>query len=89
MGWSGFDARAEVVGAVNECEVRERLRKISELAVFFGIVLFGEKADIVAQREQVLEKGARFFDPALQGVVVNHPKATREKGSLVPDETVH
>jgi hypothetical protein len=89
VGRPGFNEGAEVVSAVNKCEVRERLRKISELTVFFGIVLFGQEADIIAQRQQVLEEGARFVHAALQGVVVNHPKTTGEKGSLVPDETVH
>ena len=49
LGRSGFGASAEVVSTVDECEMRERLRKISELPVFFGIVLFRQKADIVAQ----------------------------------------
>ena len=89
VGWSGFDASAEVVSTVDECEMRERLRKVPELAVFFGIVLFRQKADVVAERKQVLDKGARFVHPALQGVVVYHPKTTGQKGSLVPLQAIH
>ena len=51
VGRSGFDTRAEVVSTVDECEMRKRLRKISQLALFFGIVFFSQKADIVAQRK--------------------------------------
>src|SRR5215467_5790441 len=60
VGRSGFDTSAEVVGTVDECKMRERLRKIPELAVFFGIVFFRQKANVVAQRKQVFEKGTRF-----------------------------
>jgi hypothetical protein len=69
--------------------MRERLRKIPQLPLFFGIVFFRQKADIVAQRKQVLEKWTRFVDASLQDVVVNHPKATREKASFVPREAIH
>ena len=50
-GRAGFYFSAEVVSTVDECEMRERLRKISQLAVFFGIVFFRQKTDIVAQRK--------------------------------------
>ena len=89
VGRSGFDVGAEVVSTVDECEMRERLRKVSQLALFSGIVFFRQKADIVAQRKQVLEKRTRFVDPALQDVVVNHPKTTGEKGSFVPHQAIH
>jgi hypothetical protein len=56
MGWSSFSANAEVVSTINECEMRECLRKIPQLPVFFGIVFFRQKADIVAQRQQEFEK---------------------------------
>jgi hypothetical protein len=89
VSWPSLDTSAEVESAVDERKMRERLRKISQLAVFFGIVFFRQKADIVAQRKQMLEKRARFVDPALQDVVVNHPKTTGEKGSFVPHQAVH
>src|SRR5215472_59702 len=89
VGRSGFDAGAEVVSTVDECEMRERLRKISQLSMFFGIVFFCQKAYIVAQRKQMLEKGTRFVDLALQKVVVNHPKTTGEKGSFAPRQSIH
>ena len=89
VGRSGFDVSAKLVGTVHEREMRERLRKVPELTVFFGIVFLRQKADIVAQRQQMLEKRARFIDPALQDVVVHHPKTTSEKGSLIPYKAVH
>jgi hypothetical protein len=36
----GFEGAIKVVSAVNQREMRERLRKVSELAALFGIVLF-------------------------------------------------
>ena len=56
MRRSSFSASAEIVSTVDECEMRECLRKIPQLPVFFSIVLFRQEADIVAQRQEVLEK---------------------------------
>ena len=39
----------QVMGRVDQREVREGLRKISQLPALGGIVLFGQKADVVAQ----------------------------------------
>ena len=64
-GWPGLDPSAEVESTVDERKMRKRLRKISQLAVFFGIVFFRQKADIIAQGKQMLKKRARFVDSAL------------------------
>src|SRR6266487_6942846 len=53
-------ALAEDEGRLDQCEVRERLRKVAELAAGDGVVLLGEKADVVAQVEQPFEELARF-----------------------------
>ena len=39
----------QVMGRVDQREVREGLRKVSQLPALGGIVLFGQKADVVAQ----------------------------------------
>ena len=56
MGRPGFSASAKVKSTINERKMGECLRKIPQLPVFFGIIFFRQKADIVAQRQQVLEK---------------------------------
>lgn len=40
VGWLGLDTSAEVESTVDECKMRECLRKISQLAMFFGVVFF-------------------------------------------------
>src|ERR1700730_7232674 len=48
----------QVQGRYDQGDMRERLRKISDLAPHVRIVLLGEQADIVAKRQQALEQGA-------------------------------
>ena len=69
--------------------MRERLRKISQLAVFFGIVFFRQKADIVAQRKQTLEKRARFVDPADLRHDMHMTIVTLEPGAVIPFAETH
>src|ERR1700730_17803910 len=48
----------QVQGRYDQGDMRERLRKISDLPPHVRIVLLGEQADIVAKRQQALEQGA-------------------------------
>ena len=41
--------RHYIVGRVDQRDVSEGLRKISELAPKYGIVFFGQKANVIAQ----------------------------------------
>ena len=66
-------------GRSDQCKVRERLREIAKLPLRRRIVFFREQANIVAQREQTFEKGARFGIPMLQLVIVGKPEAAREE----------
>src|SRR5262245_52925962 len=74
--------RAEVVRRADQRHVREGLREISELAFRTRVVLFGEQANVVPEREQVLEHLARFVDAAEQREVVYVPEAAREERAL-------
>jgi hypothetical protein len=47
----------QVQGRYDQGDMRERLRKISDLPPHVRIVLLGEQADIVAKRQQALEQG--------------------------------
>src|SRR5689334_5885673 len=72
----------QVVGGVDQGDVREGLRKISDLAREARVEFLGEQSDIVAQRQQTLEELARLVDAPQQGIVVGQPKAAGEKGTF-------
>jgi hypothetical protein len=58
------------------------LRKVAQHAAGYRIQLFGEQADVIAAREQTIEQTPRFRITALQDVMVDEPKAARQKCSL-------
>ena len=82
LGRSG--RMAEVVGGVDEGDVGERLRKVADLPPRARVVLLGEQADVVAQREQPLEQRPRLVVAPLQDVVVGEPEAAGEERALRP-----
>ena len=59
--------------------MRECLREIAKLPLRHRVVFFRQQANIIAQREQTLEQGARFGIPMLQLVIVGKPEAAREE----------
>src|SRR5712691_2602591 len=81
-------ALAEDDRGVDEREVRECLRKVSELAVRDRVVLLGEQADVVAQVEQSLEQLARLLDVALQREHVREPERARQEHALARRQPV-
>src|SRR5437763_1933285 len=78
----------QVVGGVDQCDVREGLREISDLPTEARVVLLCEKSDIVAQGQQALEQLAGLIDAPLQDVIIGQPKAAGQKGSLSGREAV-
>lgn len=69
---------AQVPRRLSEREVAERLRKSAKLPPRPRIVLLGEQADIVSNREQTLKEPARVAVTTLQDHVVGKPKTARE-----------
>src|SRR5215204_284438 len=59
----------EVQGGHDQRHVAERLREVAELAPQARVVLLGEQADVVAEREQTLEERSRLRPAAGEGVV--------------------
>ena len=45
----------EIVGRVDQRQMRERLGEIAQLAAIVWIVFLGEQPDVVAQRQQAIE----------------------------------
>src|SRR5690242_17248837 len=72
----------QVVGGVDQRDVRESLWEVSDLAREARVVLLCKKSDIVAQRQQALEKLAGLVHAPLQDVVVGQPEAAGQKGPL-------
>src|SRR3712207_708969 len=64
----------EVAGGVDQPDVGERLREVAELPPGERVVLLGQQADVVADRQQVLERPPGVLVPAEQGVVVGQPE---------------
>jgi hypothetical protein len=73
------DARVHVPrereGAVHEREMGERLREVAEHAAVHRVVLLRDQAEVVPQREQAVEQGARLALTALEEEVVDEPEA--------------
>src|SRR5947208_2240898 len=72
----------EVERRADERDVRERLRKITQLPPELRRELLGEQANIVAQGKQALEEGTRILPAADQLEGVRQPEAAGEKGAL-------
>src|SRR5271169_5999934 len=79
----------QVVGGVDQRDMREGLWEVSDLAREARVELLCEKSDIVAQRQQTLEKLAGLVDASLQDIVVGQPKAAGQKGPLSGRQAVH
>ncbi len=60
----------------------EGLREIAELAAGGRVVLFGEQAEVVADREQALEDRARFIPAAGERVIIGQPKGAKQEGAF-------
>src|SRR4051794_22647299 len=73
-----LDAR-EIQGGVDQRDMRERLREISELAFGARVIFLGEEPDIVPEREQPLEELAGVVASTHQHVVVREPEAAGEE----------
>jgi hypothetical protein len=87
LGWS--ISPCQIVGCVNQSDVRERLREIANLPSGSRVVFLRQQPDIVAQFEKPLEHPPRVGIPALQDVVVGKPKTAGEEGTFVSGQAVN
>jgi hypothetical protein len=78
----------QIVRGIDQSDVRERLRKVSDLASGSGIIFFCQQSNIVAQAQQPLKHRPSVFIATLQDVIVGKPKAASKKGAFVPGQTV-
>src|SRR5271170_4539477 len=80
--------RHEVVGRIDQRNVGEGLRKISELTSKNRIVLLGQQANVIAQPEQTLEEIPRLLMAAGQRIIVREPERTRHERSLTRRQSI-
>jgi hypothetical protein len=65
----------EIHGAVDQSDVRKRLRKVARLPTAPRVIPFGEQSHIVPNGQESLEEALRFKSAILQNQVVNQPEA--------------
>src|SRR6476646_10333108 len=80
---------AQNSSAAYQRDMRESLRKISQLTLRARIVLFREQSKIVAHIEQPLEQFACFFLAAEQMPAIRQPKGAGKKYSFVSRQSIH
>jgi hypothetical protein len=78
----------EVISAVDQRQMRKRLRKIADQALGALIVFFTQQTDVVPQGNEIAEKPLRVGNAALQNVGINEPKAAGEKRAFFWREPV-
>ena len=68
--------------------MRKRLWKIPDMPTSAGVVLLGQEADIVAQREEAFESLRRFIVPPHQGETVRKPERAGQESALIALNTI-
>jgi hypothetical protein len=84
FGGPSLDTCAEVMGGIDQRQVRESLREVPKLAALFGIVFFREQPDVIAKCGQAFKECARVIKPVLQNVIIDQPEAAGEESAFVP-----
>src|ERR1039458_8018724 len=65
----------QIEGRVDQCDVREGLREVSDQAFPLDVVFLREQAEIVAQSQQPLEERPRVLEAADRLERAHHPEA--------------
>ena len=68
---------------VDDAEMGERLRKISQSIAGFGIDLFREKIHIIGETERGLVNLVRFFQSATSREKIRFPKTAKRERAFV------
>ena len=68
--------------------MRKRLRKIAKQTMGVDVVLLGEQADIIAQRQYPLEQPPRVITTSEQNQIIGEPKAAGNENPFTRREPV-
>ena len=74
--------------AEDRADMREGLREVAQLTAVFRIDLLGEQAEIVRERDHVLEHFSRGVDVAPADQVVDSPERADAEGALARRQAV-
>src|SRR5208282_3667357 len=78
----------EIVGRVDQRQMRERLGEIAKLTPIVWVVFLGEQPDVVAQRQETIEQGARVVVSAEHDIIVGQPKAAGQECAFSGGQSV-
>src|SRR4029077_1950603 len=84
----GLFGVAQVAGRVDQRDVREGLREVSEMPPRARIILLAQESDIVAKRDKLLEQPHGIVAAAEQQIGVNQPEAARKERSFAGRQAV-
>jgi hypothetical protein len=74
--------RRQVVGGVDQADVREGFREVPDVPAGRLVVLLREQPEVVPQVEHPLEEPPRFAPATEQDEAVGEPEGAREEGRL-------
>ena len=74
---------------IDQADVCERLREISERFARLGIYLFSKQANVIAKRQQMIELTFGLGEFASQSNLFESPKAADPKCPLVATQSIH
>src|SRR6185437_2841801 len=75
-------------GRVHEGEVRERLRKVSELTLRLRVVLLRQQPDVVRETDEALEQRVCVLVPPDELEAVDEPERARKEDALARRQAV-
>src|SRR6202011_2723482 len=78
----------QIQSRCDQGDMRECLRKVSDLPLRVRVVLLREEPNIVPQRQQALEQGTRLPVAVLQRIVVGEPKTAGEERAFPRGQSV-
>ena len=78
----------QIVGRVNETHVRKSLWEIADETPSYGIILFGEEAKIVADRQKAFEQARRIVEAAEHDISVGKPKRAGKERTFLATHAV-
>ncbi len=86
--FGGVAGGEEILGGVDEGEVRKGLGEIAGETAEVGVVFFREKTERGAERKQAFEEGEGFVAATEQRETIDEPKGARKERAFAGRETI-
>src|SRR5258706_4677479 len=78
----------EIVGGIDQSNMRESLRKVADEATSQRVVLLRQQPDVIAEPNETLEKSTRLIGAAEHQEAVGQPKTACQEGAFARRQTV-